>query len=108
MTVTRTLFFVTISNAPLCCLTTKQEYFDLQNDIKIVRTLKLFVYKKLENLIINCNKILVQNQLTINLVNMIFSSTQQISSSFNQLSAVRFFSSQQEIGLLQYAFVLPA
>ena len=34
-------------------------------------------------IIINCNKILVQNQLTINLVNMIFSSTQQISSSFN-------------------------
>ena len=50
MPVTR-VFLVTIFNAyyywyyPLCDLTTKQEYVQPQNDIKIVRTLKLFVQK---------------------------------------------------------------
>ena len=47
-----------------------------------------------------------ENQLTINLVNMILSSTQQITSLFNLISAFRFFSSQV-IGLLQNTFVLP-
>ena len=48
MRVTRTLFLVTISNAywywylPLCRFSTKQEYVQLQNDIKIVSTLKFF------------------------------------------------------------------
>ena len=48
----------------------------------------------------------LNDQLTIKLVNMILSSTQQIASLFNLISAVSFFSSQ-EIGLLQYAIVLP-
>ena len=42
MPVTRTWFFVAISN--LCFLTSKQEYVKLQNGIKIVRTSKLFVF----------------------------------------------------------------
>ena len=51
MTVTRTLFLVTISKIfwyldwPLRRLTTKQEYVQLQNNIKTVRTSQLFVYK---------------------------------------------------------------
>ena len=40
------------------------------------------LYSPLNN--VNCNKILVQNQLTINLVNMIFSSTQQIGNNVNE------------------------
>ena len=85
---------------------TYQKRFYYPNNIEVsLSNIEDFFF---QSPVINCNKILVQNQLTINLVNMIFSSTQQIRGSFNQISAVRFFSSQQEIGLLQYAFILPA
>ena len=36
-----------VDTNPLCCLTTKQEFVQLQNDIKIVRTLRLFIHRKL-------------------------------------------------------------
>ena len=49
MPVTRTMFLVTISKAYwyMLLLTTKHEYGQLQNDIKVVRTLNLFVHKNL-------------------------------------------------------------
>ena len=35
----------------MCCLLTKQEYVQLQNDVKIVRTLPFFVRKSLFSLV---------------------------------------------------------